>query len=146
MRSLKKSRLSAANSAYRLQSKIAPLRTRLTIIDVESNIHEYVKGHIPGAMYVNEGLFRVHGRRIPTDWIPQQAAQVLRRTHCQSRGLQAHHLRGYGDDVSVPCLLWIRDAQIWKGSNCKHVRFPDSYDLPNSACSDMQIGDTHHIR
>jgi thiosulfate/3-mercaptopyruvate sulfurtransferase len=32
----------------------------LTILDTQPNIHEYVKEHIPGALYANEGLFRIH--------------------------------------------------------------------------------------
>lgn len=52
----------------------------LSIIDVQSNIHEYVKGHIPGAMYVNEGLFRIQGIKLPTEWIPPEAASTLFRT------------------------------------------------------------------
>lgn len=52
----------------------------LSILDVQSNVHEYLKGHIPGAMYASEGLFRVHGTRIPTRWIPPEAAQILFRS------------------------------------------------------------------
>jgi thiosulfate/3-mercaptopyruvate sulfurtransferase len=49
----------------------------LTILDVQSNIHEYIKGHIPGAVYVNEGLFRFHGQKLPTEWFPAEAAQMI---------------------------------------------------------------------
>jgi thiosulfate/3-mercaptopyruvate sulfurtransferase len=80
----------------------------LTIIDVESNIHEYVKGHIPGAMYVNEGLFRVHGKRIPTDWIPPEAARILFRT----LGLRADKpvVVYTGSPILTQCTTFIGDG------------------------------------
>jgi thiosulfate/3-mercaptopyruvate sulfurtransferase len=31
----------------------------LTILDVQPNVHDYFKEHLPGAIYCNEGLFRV---------------------------------------------------------------------------------------
>jgi len=52
----------------------------LMILDCQPNIHEYVQGHIPGAVYWHEGLFRIHEGNIPTRWIPPEAAQILFRT------------------------------------------------------------------
>lgn len=52
----------------------------LLILDCQPNIHEYVKDHIPGAVYWHEGLFRIHEGNIPTRWIPADAAQILFRT------------------------------------------------------------------
>ena len=49
----------------------------LIILDVHSNIHEYIKGHVPGAAYLNEGIFRFHGQRLPTEWIPVELAQIF---------------------------------------------------------------------
>lgn len=80
----------------------------LSIIDVQSNIHEYVKGHIPGAMYVNEGLFRIHGTRIPTSWIPAEAAQILFRM----LGLHADKpvVVYTGGPVLTGCTMFIGDG------------------------------------
>jgi thiosulfate/3-mercaptopyruvate sulfurtransferase len=52
----------------------------LTILDTQPNIHEYVKEHIPGALYANEGLFRIHTGMLPTGWIAPEAAQILMQT------------------------------------------------------------------
>jgi thiosulfate/3-mercaptopyruvate sulfurtransferase len=49
----------------------------LTILDVHSNIHEYIKGHIPGAVYLNEGILRFHGRSLPSEWLPAEATQNI---------------------------------------------------------------------
>jgi len=80
----------------------------ISILDVQSNIHEYVKGHIPGAMYANEGLFRIHGIRIPTHWIPPEAAQILFRT----LGLHADKpvVVYTGSPVLTQCTTFIGDG------------------------------------
>jgi thiosulfate/3-mercaptopyruvate sulfurtransferase len=31
----------------------------LMILDTQPNVHDYILEHIPGALYLNEGLFRV---------------------------------------------------------------------------------------
>jgi thiosulfate/3-mercaptopyruvate sulfurtransferase len=49
----------------------------LMILDCQPNIHEYVQDHIPGAVYWHEGLFRIHEGKIPTRWIPVEAARIL---------------------------------------------------------------------
>jgi len=53
---------------------------KMVILDCQPNIHEYIQDHIPGALYVPEGLFRIHDGKIPTRWIPAEAVQILFRT------------------------------------------------------------------
>jgi thiosulfate/3-mercaptopyruvate sulfurtransferase len=49
----------------------------LTVIDCRQQSHAYIHEHIPGAIYVQEGLLRMHIGRSPVQWIPAEAAQVL---------------------------------------------------------------------
>jgi thiosulfate/3-mercaptopyruvate sulfurtransferase len=49
----------------------------LMIIDCRPNVHDYFSCHIPGAVHVPEGLFRVHTGNIPVRWIPQDMAEAL---------------------------------------------------------------------
>jgi len=52
----------------------------LVVIDCRQNSHSYFTDHIPGAIYLHEGLLRMHIGGIPVRWIPAEAAQVLLRT------------------------------------------------------------------
>jgi len=52
----------------------------LVILDCQPNVHEYIQDHIPGALYVPEGLFRIHAGRHPSRWIPESAMQILLST------------------------------------------------------------------
>lgn len=44
--------------------------TDLTIIDVQPNVHDYIQEHIPGAVYLTEGVLRVSNRGFPTPYSP----------------------------------------------------------------------------
>jgi len=52
----------------------------LTIIDCQPNVHEYLQDHIPGARYASEGLFRVHGKTLPTEWVIPTVAEGILQT------------------------------------------------------------------
>jgi thiosulfate/3-mercaptopyruvate sulfurtransferase len=41
----------------------------LVIVDAQPNIHDYILEHIPGAIYLNEGLFRTYEGYLPTVWV-----------------------------------------------------------------------------
>jgi thiosulfate/3-mercaptopyruvate sulfurtransferase len=49
----------------------------LMILDCRPDVHAYFTGHIPGAIHVPEGLFRVHTGNIPARWIPKDMAEAL---------------------------------------------------------------------
>lgn len=51
--------------------------TGMMVIDSRQNSHAYFTEHIPGAMYLNEGLLRMHIGSIPVRWIPAGMAQEL---------------------------------------------------------------------
>lgn len=51
---------------------------QLVIVDTQPNIHDYILEHIPGAIYLNEGLFRTYEGALPTAWVrPEVAESVL---------------------------------------------------------------------
>jgi thiosulfate/3-mercaptopyruvate sulfurtransferase len=53
----------------------------LMILDVQPNVHDYIMGHLPDAIYLNEGLMRSAQDRLPSIFVPTVAIQpVLRRT------------------------------------------------------------------
>jgi thiosulfate/3-mercaptopyruvate sulfurtransferase len=50
----------------------------LQILDIQPNVHDYIHAHIPGAVYVNENLFRIH-QKIPNSWmLPERVQPILR--------------------------------------------------------------------
>jgi thiosulfate/3-mercaptopyruvate sulfurtransferase len=51
---------------------------KLVILDVQPNVHDYIQEHIPGAIYLNEGLFRTYEGSLPTVWVrPEIVESVL---------------------------------------------------------------------
>jgi thiosulfate/3-mercaptopyruvate sulfurtransferase len=51
----------------------------LTILDCQPNIHDYVAEHIPGAVYMSEGLLRVSRGGTPGAYAPPEALQPVLR-------------------------------------------------------------------
>ncbi len=51
----------------------------LMILDTQPDIHDYIKVHIPGAVYLSEKTLRVPLHGTPGKWIPKEAAQLLLR-------------------------------------------------------------------
>ncbi len=47
----------------------------IMILDVQPNVHDYIMGHIPGAIYLNEGLLRSARNRLPALYAPPEALQ-----------------------------------------------------------------------
>ena len=53
----------------------------LMILDVQPNVHDYIMGHLPNAIYLNEGLMRSAWDRLPSMFVPPESIQpVLCRT------------------------------------------------------------------
>jgi len=50
---------------------------KLMILDVQPNIHDYITEHIPGAVYMNEGLLRVSLRGRPGVYAPKESLQIV---------------------------------------------------------------------
>ena len=51
----------------------------LTILDVQPNVHDYIQEHIPGAVYMNEGLLRVPLKGKPAMYVPPGSIQLIFR-------------------------------------------------------------------
>ncbi len=50
---------------------------QVTIIDCQPNVHDYIQEHIPGAIYINENLFRSHIGGHPARWVPPEAIRPI---------------------------------------------------------------------
>jgi thiosulfate/3-mercaptopyruvate sulfurtransferase len=59
----------------------------LMILDSQPNIHDYVQDHIPGALFVHEGMFRVHDGNLPNRWVAPDTAEHVLRTFGVRRDL-----------------------------------------------------------
>jgi len=58
----------------------------LAILDTQPSVHDYIQEHIPGAVYMNEGLLHASRSGLPNAHVPPPAMQaILRRL-----GLRAH--------------------------------------------------------
>jgi len=51
----------------------------LMLLDVQPNVHDYIKEHIPGAVYMNEGLLRVPLKGLPAQYVPADVMELLFR-------------------------------------------------------------------
>jgi thiosulfate/3-mercaptopyruvate sulfurtransferase len=51
----------------------------LRIIDTQPNVHDYIQEHIPGALYMNEGLLRVSFHGQPAFFAPAESVQAVFR-------------------------------------------------------------------
>jgi thiosulfate/3-mercaptopyruvate sulfurtransferase len=49
----------------------------LMILDVQPNVHDYVMGHLPGAIYLNEGLLRSAWIGLPAMYVPPESLQPV---------------------------------------------------------------------
>jgi thiosulfate/3-mercaptopyruvate sulfurtransferase len=49
--------------------------TNLRILDTQPNVHDYIQEHIPGAVYLNEGMLRVAAHGFPTSFGPLACLQ-----------------------------------------------------------------------
>jgi thiosulfate/3-mercaptopyruvate sulfurtransferase len=47
------------------------------ILDVQPNVHDYVMGHLPGAIYLNEGLLRSAWKGLPAMYVPPESLQPV---------------------------------------------------------------------
>ena len=55
-------------------------KTDLVIADIQPSIHDYLNEHIPGAVYLNEGLLRMSIRGIPGYFVPPESVQPAFRS------------------------------------------------------------------
>ena len=53
--------------------------SNLMILDCQPNVHDYIQEHIPGAVYMNEGLLRASLNGIPAKYVPPEAIEAAIR-------------------------------------------------------------------
>jgi thiosulfate/3-mercaptopyruvate sulfurtransferase len=51
----------------------------LHILDCQPNIHDYISEHLPGALFMDEGLWRIPLKGTPGAWVTAEAAQLTMR-------------------------------------------------------------------
>lgn len=49
----------------------------LKILDIQPNVHDYITEHIPGAVYMNEGIFRIPYKGRPAVYVPDVSIQSV---------------------------------------------------------------------
>ncbi|MCK9392408.1 MAG: sulfurtransferase [Syntrophales bacterium] len=84
----------------------------LMILDVQPNIHDYIQEHIPGAIYLNEGLLRNYVGDQPARWVlPDVIQPVLREAGLRAdvplvvyTGLGAY--KGWGDGLEQTMMAY----------------------------------------
>ena len=79
----------------------------LQILDIQPNVHDYIHAHIPGAIYVNENLFRNH-QKIPNFWMQTDRVQPILRGTGVQKDLPVVIYTSYGP-LSV-CTKYIGDG------------------------------------
>ena len=60
----------------------------ITIIDCQPNVHDFIRGHIPGAVYLAEESLRLSQQGYPHVWLPSAMAQEILQTVGVSEGKQ----------------------------------------------------------
>jgi thiosulfate/3-mercaptopyruvate sulfurtransferase len=56
------------------------LDSELMVIDTQPNVHDYIFEHIPKAVYMHQGLFRVPKNGLPAVYVPEESiASILQR-------------------------------------------------------------------
>lgn len=67
----------------RLESQVE--EKELMILDCQPNVHDYIKEHVPGAVYMNEGLLRVPREGLPAQYVDPGVMEAnLRRIGVQA--------------------------------------------------------------
>ena len=49
----------------------------LMILDVQPNVHDYIMGHLPNAVYLNEGVLRSSMNGLPAVYVPPESLRLI---------------------------------------------------------------------
>ncbi len=92
------------------------LKDDLMILDVQPNVHDYIMGHIPNAIYLNEGLLRSSWMGLPAMYVPPEGIQpVLSRAGLEpdrqvvvysSAGRYSKCTKGLGDGLEQTMMAY----------------------------------------
>jgi thiosulfate/3-mercaptopyruvate sulfurtransferase len=88
----------------------------ITILDVQPNVHDYIMGHIPHAIYMNEGLLRSACEGLPAVYVlPESIQPVLSCSGIEpdipvivysGAGRYSKCTRGLGDGLEQPMMAY----------------------------------------
>ena len=88
----------------------------LMILDVQPNIHDYIMGHIPNAIYLNEGFLRSAWKGLPAMYVPGESIKpILDRTGLDPNkptviysgaGRYSKCTAGLGDGLEQPMMAY----------------------------------------
>lgn len=88
----------------------------LNILDVQPNIHDYIMGHIPNAVYMNEGVLRSAWESLPAMYVPPEGLKpILDRAGVDpdtptviysGAGRYSHCTAGIGDGLEQPMMAY----------------------------------------
>jgi thiosulfate/3-mercaptopyruvate sulfurtransferase len=125
----------------------------MTILDVQPNIHDYIEQHIPGAIYLNEGLLRTYIDGMPAIYVPPDTIQPVLRYAGLKRGVPAvvytgtGAAKGWGDGLEQTMMayslarfghgcVYVLDGGLdkWKGEGK-----PLTKEFPKTVTSDFTV-------
>jgi len=128
-------------------------KQEMMILDIQPNIHDYIEEHIPGAMYVNEGLLRTYIKGIPSRYVPKETIQPVLRLAGLKLGVPTvvytgtGAAKGWGDGLEQTMMayslarfghdsVYVLDGGLdkWKGE-----KKPLSKEFPMAQVSDFTV-------
>lgn len=84
----------------------------MNIVDAQPDVHDYIQEHIPGAVYMSEGLLRASLKGRPAVYVPQHSIEaVFRRTGIDSKVPTVVYtgkgsFRGWGDGLEQTMIAY----------------------------------------
>ncbi|MGA3207992.1 MAG: sulfurtransferase [Syntrophales bacterium] len=128
-------------------------KQEITILDVQPNIHDYIEQHIPGAIYLNEGLLRTYINGMPARYVPLDTIQPILRYAGLKQGVPAvvytgtGAAKGWGDGLEQTMMayslarfghdcVYVLDGGLdkWKGEGK-----PLTKEFPKTVTSDFTV-------
>jgi thiosulfate/3-mercaptopyruvate sulfurtransferase len=128
-------------------------KQEMVILDVQPNIHDYIEQHIPGAIYMNEGLLRTYIDGMPARYVPPDTIQPVLRYAGLKPGVPAvvytgtGAAKGWGDGLEQTMMayslarfghdcVYVLDGGFdkWKGEGK-----PLTKEFPKSSTSDFSV-------
>jgi thiosulfate/3-mercaptopyruvate sulfurtransferase len=128
-------------------------KREMAILDVQPNIHDYIEQHIPGAIYLNEGLLRTYIDGMPARYVPPDTIQPVFRYAGLRPGVPAvvytgtGVAKGWGDGLEQTMMayslarfghdcVYILDGGLDKW---KREGRPLTKEFPKSSTSDFTV-------
>jgi thiosulfate/3-mercaptopyruvate sulfurtransferase len=57
------------------------IEDEITVLDCQPNVHDYIRGHLPGAIYLSEESVRLYTINRPHAWVSEKLASLI-LSHC----------------------------------------------------------------